>query len=302
MSNNSSDLIAPTIVNFLSGGQRCVADYFQPPGTAPFPVIVMGHGLGGTRAMRLRAFAERFAAAGYACVVFDYRHFGDSEGSPRQLLDIKRQHEDWNAAIAYARGLPDIDPKRVVIWGPSFGGGHVLATAARDTRLAAVITQCPFTDGLSSTLAMSPSTTLKVSMLALRDRLSNVFGGAPVTVPLYAKPGETALMNSADSYAGCKALIPEGDNVPNFVAARFALDIIRYYPGRQTPKIQAPVLFCVCNNDTLAPAKTTLRHARRTPRHEIKRYDDGHFDIFVGKAFERVINDQLDFLKRTVPV
>lgn len=301
MQNRSGDLIAPTTVSFLSGGQRCVADYFQPMGAGPLPVIVLGHGLGGTRAMRLRAFAERFAAAGYACVAFDYRHFGDSEGSPRQLLDIQRQLDDWRAALAYARSLPDIDPKRVIIWGASFGAGHALTVAANDTGLAAVIVQCPFTDGLSASLAMNPLTSLNVIALALRDRLSQALGGTPVTVPLFAPPGETALMNSADAYAGCQALMPADGLVLNYVAARVALDIVFCRPGRQTPKIQAPVLFCVCNGDTVAPAKATLRHAKRTPRHEIKRYDEGHFDIFVGKGFEQVISDQLEFLKRTVP-
>ncbi|MGX9145996.1 hypothetical protein [Mesorhizobium sp. 128a] len=48
----------------------------------------MAHGLGGIKEMRLDAFAERFSDAGYACLVFDYRNFGASEGAPRQLLDI----------------------------------------------------------------------------------------------------------------------------------------------------------------------------------------------------------------------
>ena len=50
----------------------------------------------------------------------------------------------------------------------------------------------------------------------------------------------------------------------------FCIDIIRYYPGRKTPKIKAPVLFCICETDTVAPAKATLRHAKRTPHKEIK--------------------------------
>jgi hypothetical protein len=43
-------------------------------------------------------FAQRFAAAGYYALVFDYRHFGDSDGEPRRLLDIKRQLQDWRRA------------------------------------------------------------------------------------------------------------------------------------------------------------------------------------------------------------
>lgn len=301
MSQMNSSPLEPREVRFPSGDVDCAASYYRPLGAGPFPVIVMAHGLGGTRVMRLPAFAERFVAAGYACLVFDYRHFGDSEGEPRQILDIGKQLEDWKAAITYARSLGDVKPDQVIIWGTSFSGGHVLSTAADDLKVAAVISQCPFTDGLSSSLAMNPVTSLKITALALRDRIGALFGAEPVMVPLAGQPGETALMNAPDAYPGYLALKPQGANIPNHVAARFALDIIRYTPGRKTPMIQAPVLFCVCDTDTVAPAKATLRHAERTPRKEIKRYADGHFDIYVGKPFERVVRDQLDFLRRTVP-
>ena len=298
----SSNLLEPTELRFPSGGLHCAASFYRPLGAGPFPVIVMAHGLGGTRIMRLPAFAERFVADGYACLVFDYRHFGDSDGEPRQLLDIGRQLEDWKAAIAHARTLPEVDAAKLVIWGTSFGGGHVLATAADDPTIAAVISQCPFTDGLASSLAMNPLLSLKLTARALRDRLGAALGAPPVMVPLAGHPGETALMNAPDVWAGYLALKPQDREIPNEVAARFALDIVRYFPGRKAARIKAPVLFCVCDPDTVAPARATLRHAARTPRKEIRRYPDGHFDIYVGEAFERVVKDQLDFLRRTVPV
>lgn len=301
MTNKTPDLLAPKLVQFPSDGLRCSADFYRPLGAGPFPVIVMAHGLGGTRIMRLPAFAERFTAAGYACLVFDYRHFGDSEGEPRQLLDIGKQLEDWKAAVAYARSLGDVDPAKVILWGTSFGGGHVLSTAAEDSRVAAVVAQGLFSDGLSSGLAMNPIASAKVSTLALIDRIGSLFGAKPIMVPVAGRPGETALMTAPDAYDGYFKLVPPGATVNNFAAARIALDIVRYYPGRKTPKIQAPVLFCVCNEDSVAPAKATLRHAERTPHKEICRYDYGHFDIYVGDAFEHVVSDQLDFLRRTVP-
>ena len=302
MKNQPTKQQSTKLVKFPSGGLQCTAELYTPEGPGPFPVIVMGHGLGGTRKMRLPAFAERFSAAGYACLVFDYRHFGDSEGEPRQLLDIKLQLEDWKAAIAYARSLVILDPSRVILWGTSFGGGHVLTTAAEDAQVAAVISQCPFTDGLASGLAAEPLVSAKLSVVALRDRIGSLFGAQPVLVPLAGRPGETAFMTSPDTWDGYFKIIPADVEIRNEAAARFALDIIRYYPGRKTPNINAPVLFCVCDTDTVAPAKQTLKHARRTPNHEIKRYADGHFDIYVGEAFERVVSDQIDFLKRTVPL
>lgn len=139
-------------VEYTAGKQLCRAWLYLPQSGAPAPIVIMGHGLGGTREMRLDAFAERFCDAGYACLVFDYRHFGASEGQPRQLLDIDLQLEDWTAAVKFARALPTVDTSRVILWGTSFGGGHALVTAARDRNISAVISQCPFTDGMRPSL------------------------------------------------------------------------------------------------------------------------------------------------------
>ncbi len=292
----------PLDVQFNSNGMKCSAYLYRPATEDTTPMIVMAHGLGGTRRMRLTAFAERFVAEGYACLVFDYRYFGDSEGQPRQLLDIKSQLEDWKVAIAYARSLPNVDRNKIILWGSSFSGGHVLATAAQDANICAVISQCPFTDGLSSSLAMSPITSAKLTALAVRDRIGAALNKKPLMVKLAGLEHETALMTAPDAYSGIMSIIKDEPNYKNYVAARFALDIIRYYPGRKTPKIKAPVLFCICETDTVAPAKVTLRHAKRTPHKEIKTYSYGHFDIYTGQAFEHVVKDQIDFLKRTVPV
>lgn len=287
-----------------SGGLHCAAWLFVPDSATPAPVIVMAHGLGGVRGMRLDAFAERFVAAGYACLVFDYRHFGDSDGEPRQLLDVTTQLDDWRAAIAFARRDPRVNGERVVLWGTSFGGGHVLTAAAHDTRLAAVISQCPFTDGLSSSLALHPISSLKVTLRALRDQIGAWLGAQPVHVALAGAPGEAALMTAADVVPGYTALLPPGasDRFPNHVAARFALQIIRYFPGRQAAHIRCPLMGCVCDTDTVAPASATLRHLKRAPRVELHRYDAGHFDIYVGADFERVVGDQIGFLRRHVPL
>ena len=294
-----------TDVTFTAGNGTCSAWLYTPgPGVSAqrAPVVVMAHGLGGVKEMRLDAFAERFAAAGYVCLVFDYRHFGASGGEPRQLLDIKTQLQDWKAAVAYARALDLVDPDRVVLWGTSFGGGHVIVTAANDPRVAAAIAQCPFTDGLASTLAIPAVTSAKVTTLAMRDVIAGRLGRRPVMIPTYGPPGSTALMTAPDCEPGMLALAPKGMQVPRDVAARFALQIIRYFPGRQASNVRCPILFSICEPDTVAPAKPTQRYAVRAPRGEILLYGAGHFDIYLGDAFERNIADQLDFLTRHVPV
>jgi fermentation-respiration switch protein FrsA (DUF1100 family) len=264
--------------------------------------VILGHGLGATREYGLEPFAHRFAEAGIAALVFTYRHFGDSGGHPRQLLDIERQLGDWAAAIAYARGLDEIDPTRIALWGTSFGGGHVIEAAARDGAVAAVVSQCPFTDGLAATRAASPRSLVRALVPALRDELAGIRNKSPVLVPLVGPPGSMALMTSPDSEAGYRALIPPGADFENGVAARFINRVGLHRPGRSARKVTSPILFCVCDKDAVAPAETALYYAKTAPRGEVKRYPVGHFDIYLGEPFEHAVRDQTEFLVRHLEV
>ncbi|WP_067969018.1 alpha/beta hydrolase [Mycolicibacter icosiumassiliensis] len=288
-------------VSFRSGADRISAWLYRPDNAGPSraPLLVMAHGLGAVRTMRLDAYAERFAAAGYACLVFDYRNFGDSDGAPRQLLDVGMQLADWAAAVDYAHTLAGIDPARIGLWGTSFAGGHVIATAAR-LPVAAVVSQCPFTDGIASARTIPPLTTARVSLLGLRDLAAAALGNPPVLVATAGRPGEVALMTTPDAYPGYLKLVPEGKTIRNEVAARIATKILTYRPGRLAAKVSCPILFCVCDTDSVAPAGPTLRYAAKAPRGTVKRYPEGHFDIYVGDAFERVVADQLEFLDRNL--
>ncbi|MEZ0382899.1 alpha/beta hydrolase [Mycobacterium sp. pW045] len=288
-------------VSFRSGTDRISAWLYRPDDTGPdgAPLLVMAHGLGAVRTMRLDAYAERFAAAGYACLVFDYRNFGESGGAPRQLLDVKMQLADWAAAVDFAHTLAGVDPARIGLWGTSFAGGHVIATAAR-LPVAAVVAQCPFTDGIASARTIPPATIARVSLLAMRDLAAARLGNPPVMVATAGRPGEVALMSTPDAYPGYLKLVPEGQTIRNEVAARIGMKILGYRPGRAAAKVRCPILFCVCDTDSVAPAGPTLRYAAKAPLGTVKRYPEGHFDIYVGDAFERVIADQLEFLDRNL--
>lgn len=299
---------APETVLFPSGADHCEAWLYRPRGLKPgqrAPVVVMAHGLGAIKALRLAAFAERFGDAGYLCLVFDYRYFGGSTGMPRELLDIPSQLADWRAAVSYARSLPNVDPERVIAWGTSFGGGHSLITAADDARIAAAVSQCPFTDGIASSAAMSPVNSAKLAVLAVRDLLAKRLGREPVRVKVAGEPHEVALMTAQDAMPGFNALLAASDvkdvHEHDRVPARIALQIPLHRPGLRAKDVRCPILFCVCENDSVAPPKQTLKHAAKAPRGEVKLYPEGHFEIYLGQPFERVIADQLAFLTRHVP-
>lgn len=175
-----------------------LAAWVYPGSTKPGPCIILAHGLGAVREMRLDAFAERFQQEGYTCLVFDYRCSGSSSGKPRGLVDFARQQEDWDAVLDHVKSpsMADvIDPTKLAIFGTSFGGGHVIQVAARHPELKAVISQCPFTSGLSSSFTTGVWPLPKLLWLSLRDAL---FGtdDAPVRVPLVGKPGDGELILS----------------------------------------------------------------------------------------------------------
>src|SRR5512132_855535 len=288
-------------VAFPSSGDDCRAWLFMPDAERP-PLVILGHGLGATRELGLEPYARRFADAGIAALVFTYRHFGDSGGQPRQLLDIERQLGDWAAALRYARKLEGIDHERIALWGTSFGGGHVIEAAARDGAVAAVVSQCPCTDGLAATRAASPRSLARAVVPALRDELARVRRKPAVRVPLVGPHGSPALMTSRDSEPGYRALSPPGVHFENGVSARFINHVGLYRPGRSAHKVNAPILFCICDTDAVAPAETALRYAATASRAEVKRYPVGHFDIYRGAPSERAVRDHTEFLVRHLDV
>lgn len=290
-------------VEFHSSDVICRAWLYRPDVPAPAPCIVMAHGLGGTRDAGLEPFAEKFCAAGYAVLLFDYRHFGASDGEPRQLLSIGRQLDDWAAAIHYARGLKGIDPLRIALWGSSFSGGHVLVAAARDGKVAAVSSQGPMMDGLAAALNVVRyagfGALARLTGYALLDQLRGLLGMTPLYIPLIAAPGGLAAMTSHDSLSGYGAIVPR--HWRNEMAARLVLYLASYRPIRHARRLHCPILICACLRDSVAPASAALATARQAgERAELKQYDIGHFDIYVGEGFAQAVSDQLAFFNRVL--
>lgn len=285
-------------ITFASDGDTCAAWLYLPDGVESPPVVILGHGLGATMQMRLDAFAERFAEAGIAALAFTYRHFGDSTGEPRQLLSIKRQLADWDAAIAHVMTRSDVDGARVAVWGSSFGGGHAILVASRHAELRAVVSQCPFTDGVASARALGPAGAMRLLPTVAADLLATARGKAPALLTLAGAPGSKALMTAPDALPGYLALVPDGAAFVNEVAARVVPTITWHRPGRAAKNVTMPILFCICDHDSVTPPEQTLAYARTAPKGEIKRYDAGHFDIYLGEPFEAVVTDQIEFLTR----
>jgi pimeloyl-ACP methyl ester carboxylesterase len=291
-------MAAPEDIRIPSHGEQLAAYFYRPESTqGDVPCVVMAHGFSATRDDGLPAYAEAFRDAGFAVVVFDYRHFGASTGEPRQLLDIDRQHEDYRAVIAWARQQEGIHPDRAVLWGSSFSGGHVLAVAASDPRIAAVISQAPFTDAIPTLMNVPMKNIARLGVAAIRDQVRGWRRRPPVLASAVGDPGTLAAMTSADAKPGFEALVPPESLWRNEFAARLMLRFPFYRPGRKAAQLTMPLLVCVCESDTTTPPGSTIKAAERAPRGELRRYPYGHFDIYNDP---KVKADQVDFLRRVV--
>jgi len=258
----------------------------------------MAHGFSAVREQRLDAYAERFAQAGIAALLFDYRHFGASGGEPRQLLSIRRQLQDWQAAVAAARALPGIDPARIALFGSSFGGGHVQAIAGRDPAIAAVIAQVPFCDGLRNLVALGVGHAVRLTIAGLRDVISATIGRRPYTIPAAGGPGTLAVMTTPDALPGFINMNPPDSSWRNEVCARITLSVGFYRPGAAASKIRCPILYTIGRQDVVTPAPLAEAAARRAAHAEVKTYPCGHFDVYVGALWEKLVADQAEFLVR----
>ncbi|MBW0119436.1 alpha/beta fold hydrolase [Pseudonocardia abyssalis] len=297
---------------FPIDGDTCAAWLYRPDGDGPVPCVVLAHGFGMTRDCRLDAWAQRFTAAGFAALVFDYRGFGDSGGRHRQVLDIAAQRADWRAAVAHVRATEGVDPDRVALWGTSFSGGHVLSVAADDPRIAAVVAQVPFVDGPAllrgagarrgprepGALAARVRHTARLVAAAVRDELRGRLGRDPLLVPVAGEVGSGAVIAGPGAERAIRHLVPEGVAWRNEVAARIALRVPLDRPGRRASEIGCPLLVAVCDGDTVTPPGPALAVVAAAPRGETVRHAFTHFEAYVGAGFEVLCTQEVEFLSR----
>jgi hypothetical protein len=278
------------------GGETFVGYFYRTHAPRPDGAcVVMAHGFGGTQEGSLARNAADFAAAGLTALSFDYRSFGESGGTPRQVIDIHGQHADWRAAIACARALPGIRPDRIALWGSSLGGGHVLAVAAGDPTLAAVVAQVPFIRFPRRVEGLSPQQRKAIGRAAIADWIAGKRGRPPVYIKAVGHAGEVAVMPVEDAVRNIMAM--DNPTWRNEVSPRALLDMAFWYrPGKTAHRLAMPVFLSVAEHDREAPAAFARQLVARAPRAELRAYPCRHFQFYDEDVRRIVLADQLSFL------
>ena len=284
--------------DFLSKGVRCDGDLFLPEKAQKPPAVIMAHGLAAQKDFRLPAFAQRFVQEKMAVFLFDYRTFGKSDGMPRQTVDPFRHVEDWQAAIAHVRSLPDIDAKKIALWGTSFSGGHVITYASHDNDISAIVSQVPFVSSFSSLRLRSLTDIFLSTTYGIYDLIRAGFSLSPHYSPVIANPGSFAAMNTAESYQGYMSIAAEGSNWENKMASRAFMKISFYSPLSKAHQVKAPTLVMAGRYDSLIPLDAVEKLAKKLPVGELIVMDCSHFEPYTGEFFERFVAAQRTFLKK----
>jgi fermentation-respiration switch protein FrsA (DUF1100 family) len=246
----------------------------------------MSHGFSAVKEMYLDTFAEKFAEAGLAALVYDNRGFGASDGEPRQEIDPWAQVRDYRHAITFAGTLPGVDTNRIGVWGSSYSGGHVLVVAAIDRRVRCVVAQVPLVSGSRNARRL-----IRADMVAPfraqfdADREARFLGKAPAMVPVVAE----------DPFAPCALPTPDSwqwftetsrTRAPawrNEVTMRSVEMFMEYEPGVYIDQIApTPLLMVVAAHDHLTVVDEALAaHNRALEPKRLVILPGGHFDAYV---------------------
>ena len=275
--------------------------HYLPNGSGKHPTVVMAHGFSAVKEMYLDKYAEAFAQAGLASVVYDNRNFGASDGEPRQEIDPWLQIRDYSDAITFARSLEQSDPDRIGIWGSSYSGGHVLVVGAIDRRVKCVVSQVPVISGWQNFRRLVRADFLAPLQAGLHaDRESRAAGGAPGMLPVVAEnPMAPSALPTADSYqwftATAVARAPAWRNEVTLRSIEYGFG---YEPGAYIGLISpTPLLMIVGVGDHLTVSDLAIAaYERACQPKRLALIPGGHFDAYV-EMFDQTAKPASDWFR-----
>lgn len=282
--------------------EMIAADFYIPKTNNKSAVIIMAHGFAGLRQFKLIQYAQRFAQAGYAVILFDYRYWGGSTGKPREMISINSQLEDWKTMIQYAFTCKFIDNRRIVLWGTSLSGGYTLSLASELKNIQAIMVQIPYVDGAETAKLYPLQRYPQALKLSSQDYMGSKMGLNPKRLPVVDQY-KLCFMPTADSYYGYLSIVNPDYYWSGEVPARVFFNLMRYRPIQLVRQINIPVLFIAAQHDSLIPIESSREAATNiAPFVSYHEWDMKHFDIYHGSWFEKAVTTQLEFLHQHIGV
>jgi cephalosporin-C deacetylase-like acetyl esterase len=222
-----------------------------------YPLVIMSQGLG-TLHEWAQPTVDVLTEAGIACLTFDYRGFGISDGEPRQEANPWKLVHDLRAAIDFAHTLSQIDSDRIALWGSCYGGGVTMVAAAVDRRVKAVVTQVPLVSGYGAMRSLTTPEVLDAICSSLDSDRVSVISGEPrirltqttldPSVPALAYDQETYDWMTGEAAAATPHWV-------NQLTLQTVAMMLEFEPGEYLARLGGkPLLMIVADDDTICPA------------------------------------------------
>ncbi len=289
-------------VSFYSEGVKLAGDLFLPDNLAAGEKragILLCHGYTGVRNLYLPDTARALTEAGYVVLTFDYKGWGDSEGSPNRLAPYGRVL-DSQAALTFLGAQDMVDAGRLGIYGTSYGGATVVWTAAVDPRVKCVVSVVGVGHGRRWMRSVRhPDEFADLLALAEEDRVRRVMTGQSKFVERtdILLPDRQSAALAAAARAGNPGAVSQ-------IPLEFIDDTLGFHPEWVVDKIAPrPVLFITTDDDRLVPPDESeaLYAKAGEPKKLVVLPGWGHYEVYTGEAFRQVIAPTIAWYREHLP-
>jgi fermentation-respiration switch protein FrsA (DUF1100 family) len=182
----------PSIIKLkTSSGETISARFYE--NTAADHTVLFSHGNAEDIGL-IEPFVSALRDSGFSVLVYDYRGYGTSEGSPSE----NNTYEDINAAYKYLIETKHTQAGTIIVHGRSVGGGPAVDLASRE-RVGGLILESTFT---------SAARVLTNFRIFPFDKFENIVKIADVKCPVLVIHGKNdrtiAFQHGEDLFAAAK--------------------------------------------------------------------------------------------------
>ncbi len=289
-------------VEFYSEGFKLYGDIYTPDGLAPGEkraAVLLCHGYTGVKDLYLPDNAASLNRAGYVAMTFDYKGWGNSEGTRSRLAPYGRVM-DVQAAMTFLGLQPEVDEERIGIYGTSYGGAIVTWVGAVDSRAKCIVSVVGIGHG-----ARWMSRVRRVDeWFDLRERSKKDREARAVTGKSEQVDRSEILLPDRQSAELAAAARRNNPAAVGTIPLEYVDDTIGFNPEWIVHEVSPrPILFITSDNDRLVlPEESEQLYARaKEPKKLVVLKGYGHYEVYVEPAFTEVMDAALDWFGQYLP-
>ena len=290
-------------VEFYSEGFKLCGDVYTPDDLSPGEqraAVLLCHGYTGVKDLYLPDNAESLNRVGYVAMTFDYKGWGDSEGTRNRLAPYSRVM-DVQAAMTFLGCQPEVDEERIGLYGTSYGGATVSWVGAVDQRAKSIVSVVGVGNGARW-----------MSRVRRVDEWFDLLERSAEDRVKRATTGQLEYVDRSD------ILLPDRQSAELAAAARrnnpaavgaipieYVDDTLGFNPEWIVDKISPrPILFITSDNDRLVlPEESEQLYAHaKEPKKLVILKGYGHYEVYAEPAFSEVMAETLAWYEKWMPV